>query len=303
MIATSTALALAGIGAAVAGGASLGAAGIQAHSANKSRKAAAQAGQQAIGELRGAFEPSLSELQQGYAGARGYFDQAQQLYGAGLDPTRQFYEQQQSAGQGALQQLQNAILGGPQAGANFLSNDPGYAFRQQQGELGIQRAMAASGQLGSGSNFKDFARFNQGLASQEYGNALNRLMGLYNIGSQGAAGLQGLASAQANLYGRQGALAVQQGQDVSGLRSNYAANMANAITGNAATQAQFSTAGSNAWAQGLAGVGNSVQNGIGNLLFLDALSGSPASTTGLSPYRGLSAGMMPTPIPPSGPWR
>lgn len=52
--------------------------------------------------------------------------------------------------------------------------DPGYAFRQQQGEQGLQRAASASGGLGSGKFLKDAMGFNQGLASQEFNNSFNR---------------------------------------------------------------------------------------------------------------------------------
>jgi hypothetical protein len=52
--------------------------------------------------------------------------------------------------------------------------DPGYAFRQSEGEKALQRAASASGLIGSGKYLKDSMRFNQDLASQEYGNAYNR---------------------------------------------------------------------------------------------------------------------------------
>lgn len=52
--------------------------------------------------------------------------------------------------------------------------DPGYAFRQSEGERALQRAASASGLLGSGKYLKDSMKFNQDLASTEYGNAFNR---------------------------------------------------------------------------------------------------------------------------------
>jgi len=52
--------------------------------------------------------------------------------------------------------------------------DPGYAFRQGEGEKALQRAASAGGLLGSGKYLKDSMRFNQDLASTEYGNAFNR---------------------------------------------------------------------------------------------------------------------------------
>lgn len=52
--------------------------------------------------------------------------------------------------------------------------DPGYQFRLQQGEQGIQRAASARGGQYSGATLKALANFNSGLASQEYGNAYSR---------------------------------------------------------------------------------------------------------------------------------
>lgn len=52
--------------------------------------------------------------------------------------------------------------------------DPGYQFRRQQGEQGIQRAAAAKGGAYSGATLKALARFNSDQASQEYGAAYSR---------------------------------------------------------------------------------------------------------------------------------
>ena len=61
--------------------------------------------------------------------------------------------------------------------------DPGYAFRQQQGNLGVERSAAARGSQLSGATMKALQRFNQNLASDEYGRAFDR----YNINRQNAA--------------------------------------------------------------------------------------------------------------------
>lgn len=52
--------------------------------------------------------------------------------------------------------------------------DPGFQFRREEGEKGLQRAAAANGSFGSGRFLKDAMRFNQGLASDEFQNAFNR---------------------------------------------------------------------------------------------------------------------------------
>lgn len=52
--------------------------------------------------------------------------------------------------------------------------DPGYAFRQQQGNLGIERSGAARGMQLSGATMKALQRFGQNLASDEYSRASDR---------------------------------------------------------------------------------------------------------------------------------
>lgn len=70
------------------------------------------------------------------------------------------------------------LMAGSAPGGDFTKNyertgfevDPGYQFRVQQGEQGIERAAAAGGGRYSGATLKALARFNSGIASQEYGN-------------------------------------------------------------------------------------------------------------------------------------
>jgi hypothetical protein len=52
--------------------------------------------------------------------------------------------------------------------------DPGYAFRLAQGEKALQRSAAARGGMLGGGALKSLARYSQGVASEEYGNAYNR---------------------------------------------------------------------------------------------------------------------------------
>jgi hypothetical protein len=52
--------------------------------------------------------------------------------------------------------------------------DPGYEFRQAEGEKGINRALAARGGFNSGAALKALDRYNQDYASSEFSNAFNR---------------------------------------------------------------------------------------------------------------------------------
>lgn len=170
-------------------------------------------------------------------------------------------------GADAEQRLRDVLLGGDMSA---LQMDPGYQFRQEEGNKAIERAAAAAGSFGSGSNLKDYARFNQGLASQEYGNAIARLMGLQGVGAQAtsqsaALGMQGqslqsqLLGAQASTLGQQGAVAGALGQNLSALTTGTAANVANAMTGAGAQAIQYDLAGAQANAQALANIGNAAQ--------------------------------------------
>ena len=56
---------------------------------------------------------------------------------------------------------------------NFQA-DPGYAFRQAEGQTGLERSAAARGGLLSGATLKATDQYNQDYASNEYGRAFDR---------------------------------------------------------------------------------------------------------------------------------
>src|SRR6185312_13783915 len=74
--------------------------------------------------------------------------------------------------------------------SQFYSS-PDYAFAQQQGQLGLDRYENAKGLALSGGALKDVAQFNQGLASQQFGNYYNRLLSLSQLGNNAAAAAGG----------------------------------------------------------------------------------------------------------------
>jgi len=121
--------------------------------------------------------------------------------------------------------------GNGQADYSSFFKDPSYTFAQQQGELGIERGANARGMNLSGGTLKDLATFNSGLASQQYGNYFNRLMGLSQLGQASAAGSAANSTTAAGQIGNtmQGVGQAQASGIVGG---------ANAITGglNSGTQ-------------------------------------------------------------------
>lgn len=105
---------------------------------------------------------------------------------------------------------------------------PGYQFRYDEGQRGVDRNMAARGRYLSGAREKAAIRYGQNYASNEFGNYMNRLAGAANIGQ--TATNTGVSAGQA-----------------------AAGNVGNAMI----------NAG-NARASGYMGVANSLVNGINN---------------------------------------
>lgn len=212
---------------------------------------------EAIQRQRGAFQQygdqALGSLGTGYEQAQGYllpgFSYAQGGYQAGMGALH--------AGQAAgLADLYGGLgaahgtLG--QAGQQFaalqggidVTQDPGYQFRLQQGEEAIQRAASASGGRMGGATLQALQEHAQGLASQEYGAAFERQMGLagaqaglasqqaamqYGAGGQalgarlGVAGQeaglsQALAEQQLGLLGQKAGYAAQYGQQQAAMQ-------------------------------------------------------------------------------------
>jgi hypothetical protein len=72
---------------------------------------------------------------------------------------------------------------------DFMKNDPGVAFRMEQGQKAIDAGLAARGMANSGAALKELARYGQNFGSQEYNNAWNRQNALANYGNQASTAL------------------------------------------------------------------------------------------------------------------
>ena len=96
-----------------------------------------------------------------------------------------------------------------------VQTEPGYGFRLGEGMKALERLQASRGSLLSGGAIKGGQRYAQDLASQEYGNAYNRLANLAGIGqtatSQAGTAGQNLASAVGG-YGMNAANALAAGR-------------------------------------------------------------------------------------------
>lgn len=127
----------------------------------------------------------------------------------------------------AAQAWANANRRGGRAYGGFEAS-PGYQFRLDSGNDSINALAGARGGLMSGRTLQDLATFNQGMASDEYGNYFARLSGLAGQGLSAASG-------QATAAG------------------NAAQGVSNALAGMG-----------NAQAAGAVGVGNAINSGIQN---------------------------------------
>jgi hypothetical protein len=128
--------------------------------------------------------------------------------------------------------------------------DPGYAFRRDEGQKGIERFAASKGGLLSGAALKGIERFGQGLASQEYGAAFDRYNTQNNQQFNRLASLAGVgqtANQQIAAAGQQFANAA------GGLGMQGAAAQGNAML-----------AGGQARASGYAGIGNALSGAVQN---------------------------------------
>lgn len=114
-------------------------------------------------------------------GAKGQSDAAN---AASQTELAQFYQNREDAqpwreaGTTALGQLSTGTAQGGEFNKDFtlsdFQHDPGYAFRQQEGQRGIEASAAARGGALGGGAARALDRYNQDYASGEFQNAYNR---------------------------------------------------------------------------------------------------------------------------------
>ena len=116
-----------------------------------------------------------------------------------------------------------------------FEQDPGYAFRMQEGMRALERSAAARGGLLSGNALRGITRFGQDLASQEYGNAFNRFQVERQARLNPLQSLMGGGQTAANvLTGAAGSYGQQAGEGMTSLgniRASQYMGRANAMAG------------------------------------------------------------------------
>ena len=86
--------------------------------------------------------------------------------------------------QDAMGRLSDILLNGDASG---FYTSPGYQYRQDEGQKVIDSSAAAGGRLFSGRTMQELQAKGQDIASQEFGNYLNQVGGLYNSTAGNAA--------------------------------------------------------------------------------------------------------------------
>lgn len=227
------ALGIAGAVSGIAGGA------IAAHGAGKAGDVQAQAANQAALLQKQAADQSLAEQKR-------QFDTQQSNIKPWLDQ-----------GMTALGKLGNMSFTAPTG--EQAQQDPGYAFRLQEGQKALERSAAASGNLFSGGTGKALQQYGQDYASGEYSKVYDRAFQEYQQAYNQFAGQAGMGQTALSSLN-------QSSQNYANNTSSTLLSSANA-QGNAyqnagAARASGYVGAGNAWAGGLSGGVNSVMDAI-----------------------------------------
>ena len=179
---------------------------VQSDAAKKAGKTAANAQLQA-GQTQADAANRATDLQrQIYQDQRGIYAPtatlgagalARQSIMAGGDPNaaRTFYSDQTRALNGTPGT--DAGLEGYDSNS-WMTTDPGYAFRRDQGAKALERSAAARGQLFSGATGMALQRYGQDYASNEFQNAFNRLGTIAGQGQDATGNIGNAASGYAD---------------------------------------------------------------------------------------------------------
>jgi hypothetical protein len=184
-----------------------------------------------------------------------------------------------SAGTGALSQLTAGTAPGGslvtpdsetfQQPAPFVSptldntNDPGYAFRLQQGEQALARGATASGGAFSGGTLKALQRYGQDYASNEYNNVYNRALTNYSTNFNDA--LTGYQT-RFNTYNTNQGNTYNRLASLSGLGQTAVGQLNAAGTATAGNISNLLTQQGNASSAAALGIGGALNSGIQNTL-------------------------------------
>jgi hypothetical protein len=229
-------------------------------------------------KLNQGYSTALGNLEEGYQTGRGDITSGSQQSAAALESAYQNAVAAQQpylrAGQEGLASLQTLGAFEFNPSSVDVTQDPGYAFRQQEGQRAVESSAAGGGGLLSGATLKALNKYGQNLASEEYGKAYERAYtsAKDTYGSQYALGtfLAGTGQQAAGTVGNYGMTTganladvyQTRGQNLSSLASGYGTNRANLATNQASNLANLQLMRGNINAGEWQGYGNAaIQQG------------------------------------------
>jgi hypothetical protein len=164
-------------------------------------------------------------------------DRASQVQWDMFNQTRDDQQPWREAGATALGQLTKGTADGGEFNRNFtlsdFTKDPGYQFRMDQGQQGLERSAAARGGLLNGGTLKALSRYGQDYASGEYNNAYSRFNNDQSTRFNRLSTVAGLGQTANNVTSQLGA--------------QTASSIGNNITSAGAASAAGTVGAANAW--------------------------------------------------------
>ena len=163
-----------------------------------------------------------------------------------------------------LYTLQKPLIDAAMQRASKFETAPGYQFRKEEGQRGVENSAAARGGLLSGAALKAIQKYGQDFASNEYGNWFNQSNTDRNyIAGQGDASYNRFNTNTSNQYNRLAGLS-GTGQQATNLvntaGADYAKLAGKNITDAGNAQAAGTVAQTNLLTGGLTGAFNTFQN-------------------------------------------
>lgn len=156
-----------------------------------------------------------------FASSGQYMDKMPGLYQQSFGPYMQ-------EGQQDLPYLRNQYQRMLEDPSGFLSKigegykaSPGYQYQVNEATRQANQAAAAGGMLGSPAEQAALAKRVSGIASQDYGDYLNRALGIYGGGLQGVQGLENQGFKGAQDYARNLSDYLQSRAQLAGAQTGY----------------------------------------------------------------------------------
>ena len=209
-----------------------------AYTANQSGKNQANAANQAA-QLQANAANQAAQLQANTTNAQ--TNLLAQMY----NQNRADQEPYRTAGNNALQAYTQNLTGD-------FQNTPGYQFTQNEAMRGVMANAASRGLVNSGATLRALQDRSANIASQTYGDYMNRLGTVMGMGQNAAA--------------QTGNAAQNYGTTTAGVLGTGAANTNNLLTQSAAQQGNYLTGAAGVQASGANQAANALMGGANNLL-------------------------------------